>query len=1328
MKIERQFKYVYPVLLLIYIAILFAPETVSAVDIGRKFHHYVQKKWSVKDGLPQDHITTVIQTKDGYIWLGTQEGVLRFDGVKFTLFDSSNTKELKSNDIRSLVEDSKGSLYIGTIGGGVTIYKNGVFKRLTPEAHYGNAIFKIFEDSTETVWIGSVNYGVSRLINGKIVESYNRENGLPSNRITSIFEDMDGKIWVGTTGGLSFFEKDKFKTFSSDKISGTFVTIAEDSSEKLLAGSSDGLYAISGETVTELKTVDDKKIKWINAIFRDSNKNIWIGTSKGLYLYKDGEITFTSGFINESVMSISEDVEKNIWIGTNNGLYMLKEGAFINFGVEDGLPSPTISAIHEDISGNVWVGNYNGQITRIDSNGVTVYNLDEKDDVNKINSIIEDKSGKLWIGTRRKGLYVFENEKFRQYTIDDGLPYNFITSLLEDSAGNLWIGTWGGGLNKFYGGKFTIFNEKSGLSNNNIMGLYEDRNGAIWVATYGGGVNILKDEIIENYREKNGLADDLSRTFYKDSDGNMWIGTLNGLSLLKDGKFTTFTKNNGLYDNFIRAIFEDKNGNLWMTGNRGIHSVKKRQLIDFAEGKRESLTSVNFGVEDGIKDREGNGAFPTGYQKRDGTIWFPTAGGIAIVDPNNIKTNETKPNVHIEKIVADGIKIDISDSYFSADSEKIEIHYTATSFVDPKKVIFKYRLEGFDREWVDAGQRRTAYYTNIPPGVYRFTVKACNNDGLWNQEGVSYSFRKHPHFYQTWWFYTISFSAFIFLFIIIYRRRVKQLEKINYRLRSVDKLKDQFLANTSHELRTPLNGIIGLAESLIEGAAGNLSRDTKYNLSMIKNSGRRLSNLINDILDFSRLKNRDIIVSKKPLSLRKTVESTLFMSRSLLHGKPIQLENHIPDNFTAADADSDRLQQILYNLVGNAIKFTSSGEVSVSALEKDNFIEVTVSDTGIGISESDFDTIFRSFEQADREDHYSGTGIGLSITKKLVELHGGSIRVESEPGRGSNFIFTLQKSDRQPEEDESVSNEYIYFPDIETIKSEQYKTKRAEKIKNSDNIYTILSVDDDKTNQQVLKNFLTLGSYDVIIAGSGEEALEYIEKEKKPDLILLDIMMPGISGYEVCEKIRKKYSNSELPIIMLTAKNRVKDLALGFKSGANDYLQKPFSKNELFTRIGSHITLAEKFLSEKEEMTEIIKEKSEEIEEIDRELKQKYETSSLNRKKMEQTVKELISYIEKEKPYRREGLTIRELADRLDLKAHHLSQSINTVLNQNFYSFINSYRLIDVKEKLSDPNYIDISILSIAFDAGFKSKAAFNSIFKKTTGMTPTEYRKIQNS
>jgi signal transduction histidine kinase/CheY-like chemotaxis protein/class 3 adenylate cyclase/Tfp pilus assembly protein PilF len=438
-------------------------------------------------------------------------------------------------------------------------------------------------------------------------------------------------------------------------------------------------------------------------------------------------------------------------------------------------------------------------------------------------------------------------------------------------------------------------------------------------------------------------------------------------------------------------------------------------------------------------------------------------------------------------------------------------------------------------------------------------------------------------------FILLGFLGFLFWRSGEQKRRIRQQEndlnkerEVVDRLKQIDRLKDQFLANTSHELRTPLSGIIGLSETLIDGVAGKLPGDVLKNLNLIRVSGKRLSNLVNDILDFSKLKNRDIRLNPGPVDLHGIADMVIMISSPLIAGKPVKLINDIPEDLPYAHADEDRVQQILYNLIGNAIKFTDQGEVRITAMAEQDEIRISVSDTGIGIPAEKFHSIFTSFEQLDGGDQrrYEGTGLGLTITKQLVELHQGRIHVSSEVGKGSVFTFTLPvnreaevKKPAGAAEQEKINFRHIFENEPEIFSTPAPEISDPPDLPAGYEKTRILIVDDEPVIRQVLENQLQMEGYEVIQATGGPDALKILEEDKLPDLIILDIMMPGMSGYEVCKKIREKHGPAILPILMLTAKNRVNDLVEGLSCGANDYIAKPFSKEELTSRIKTHLNL-----------------------------------------------------------------------------------------------------------------------------------------------------------
>ena len=419
---------------------------------------------------------------------------------------------------------------------------------------------------------------------------------------------------------------------------------------------------------------------------------------------------------------------------------------------------------------------------------------------------------------------------------------------------------------------------------------------------------------------------------------------------------------------------------------------------------------------------------------------------------------------------------------------------------------------------------------------------------------------------------------------IIAERKVKETQfLVLENMKRADKLKDEFLANTSHELRTPINGIVGIVESLIDGATGKLADNTKANLKMVVASGQRLSSLVNDILDFSKLKNQDIALQIKPVDLRALIEVVMVLSKSLIKSKDLKIKNWIAEDIPPVEADENRIQQVMFNLIGNAVKFTEMGEITISAVRKDRCVYLAVQDTGIGIPQDRLASIFESFEQADGSTarEYGGTGLGLTISRKLIQLHGGDIEVSSKVGEGSIFTFSLPVTLGEAAET-PIATVHNLLETVQEPEDELQDDQIMITIENDNTVvglgnnnagYKIMIVDDEPINIQVLQNQLMLYNYKTVTATNGMQALKQLATTQ-PDLILLDLMMPKMSGYEVCCKIRETYGAVILPVIMLTAKNQVTDLVQGLDCGANDYLTKPFHKEELLARVQTHIQFA----------------------------------------------------------------------------------------------------------------------------------------------------------
>lgn len=1143
-------------------------------------NQFAKESWATNDRLPKSSVLSIIQDRNGYIWIATEDGFAKFDSIEFKIFDSSKL-QIDNDKISRIKEDRKEPvLWVTTEGEGLIKfnYNTENFTIIGKKEKFPDLNLRcIDQDSTGGLWIGSLNGGVINYRTDGSVDIYNKSNGLTSDYVKDVVVDHKDRVWViSETKDVVYIEKNKiYPVRLPDKA----ITIFLDKYKTLWIGGSNGVYTINTENINEVsKPFEMPDESFVTAIGSDSQDNIYVGTHKkgvvrvvrseenGSYRIKD-----KVGINN--VFTILEDIEGSLWLGSHGfGLIQMKRRAFQTYNKKHGLNNTIVFPIVERKAGGMWIGTYGGGLFHLQDGKAEQVLF--KDYINKktlVFSIHESKSGTLYISNYERGVIKIDGENISEIGMKDGLSSNDVNVIFEDSKGYLWIGTGRDGINLIKNGKIKVFSSSDGLpSPPNIQSINEDSKNRIWVGTNKGVFTFNGKKFVKSIPE---LFDVGVGSVFPAKNGRLLLASNKGIVVHSDKKTVILNRKNGLVLNTVFDITEDNEGNIWATSNSGIVFVKKSDLDNVFLGKESKVKSRIFGVSEGLDSSECNGGSqPNIWKSRDGRIWFPTTGGVAVINPDEITQNKVKPPVHVNSIVTDNIELEriSQDMKIDAETNTLEIRYSAPSFIAPEKVNFKYKLEGFDKDWKDAGTRRSAFYTNLDPGKYSFKVIASNNDGIWNRKGATLTFYKKPFFYQTIWFLIMVVSAIILIIYLVFRIRMSQLVKINAKLLHYDNLKNEFLANTSHELRTPLNGIVGITESLLDGTGGELNEDISENLSMIISSGKRLSSLVNDILDFSKLKNNEINLQIKPVDIGQIVKIVSSLSLQLIAGKPLKINVDIDSDLPMVSGDENRLQQVMHNLIGNAVKFTEEGTVDITAECVENMVEVTVSDTGIGIPNNNLKKIFNSFEQGDAsiERKFGGTGIGLSITKKIVALHGGNIRVSSRDGVGSKFTFSIPVAEEKKEENASKNQKGIYSVQDSrpVVNIERGAFKAGET--------NILVVDDELVNLKVLDNYLTASKYNVVKAFNGQEALELTGKHDKFDIILLDIMMPKMSGYEVCEKIREKYSGVEIPVIMLTAKSQTADIVDGFKVGANDYLVKPFSKDELLARLNTQIQLS----------------------------------------------------------------------------------------------------------------------------------------------------------
>ena len=767
--------------LVLILIVLYIADAVVALNPNKNLNEFGNQVWLTENGLPQNTVQAILQTRDGYLWFGTQEGLARFNGTNFVIFDRENTPQLKSNDIRSLLEDRNGSLWIGTSYGLVRMQGTNFTAFTTAEGLPDNTIGPLLENSDGAIWIGTGS-GLVRFVNNSFTAI--SLQGVTGTDIQSLLQDRSGVTWIGNASGVTSVQNGAVvQTKPSIELAGRSVnSIVQDDAGRLWYGSDTGLIGVFNDQLTSLTTENGLPDNHVNFLKADKEGCVWIGTSGGLarlsVVNNQPKLTTAEGLSSNLVLSIFEDREGSVWVGTESGgLNVLRDRKFTTLTTRNGLGSDLVKALYQDSKGALWTGTNGGGVTVFTYGQAKTYTTKDGLSSNVVLSLYGDEKGTIWIGTP-DGLNQFRDGRFTTLTVADGLSSDLVRSIFVDRGGVIWVGTRNG-LNRIKDGQFTIFTTKDGLANDFIGTVSQTSDSALWIGTRAG-LSEYKNGSFTSFTTKDGLSNEVVTALYEDSDHNLWVGTNGGgLNRLHDRKFVSYTTRNGLPDNVIYRILEDNQRNLWCTSPKGIFKLALSDLNDFAEHKTQSLTPTAYGTSDGMLTREcSGGGYPAGWKGLDGKLWFPTIKGIAMIDPNNTEFNREPPPVMIEQIRVDDQPVaSQSGLELRPGTTRLEFYFAALSYVAPDKLRFKYKLEGFDPGWIDAGTRRAASYTNLRPGNYTFHVIAANNDGVWNSQGASIQFYWRPHFYQTYWFYALLVLMLAIAVWQTYRLRVRRIQR-----------------------------------------------------------------------------------------------------------------------------------------------------------------------------------------------------------------------------------------------------------------------------------------------------------------------------------------------------------------------------------------------------------------------------------------------------------------------------------------------------------------------------------------------------------------------
>lgn len=1177
-------------LLLAALSVLCPASPAWALDPLRLVTQYGVAVWTAERGMPANGALALRQTRDGHLWVGTEEGLARFDGVRFQVFSTRNTPALGNNLITGfLFEDRRGVLWVGH-SQGLSCLENGKWRQFGPESGFPPArAHAMAEDGAGVLWVGT-RMGLWKK-NGERFEEVAGPNDVFRRRIMALAVTRDSSLWAGTEEGLHRWKDGKVRSYRrSDGLGADLVRcLFVDKKHRVWAGTSGGgVSVLHGDEITTYSTRDGLSHDMVQSVFEDRDGNIWIGTRRGgLNRYQNGSFSALrrrDGLSDDFVYSVIEDREGNLWAGANQGLNRLSNGKFLTYRAPSG-PDDTseIQTVSVDPKGRVWASHANG-LFRLEGNRFEGFDLGGFCAGEQIYSAAFDSRGTVWAGCYGGGVAGFRGSRRIVLTEADGLESNRVRALAVDPRGRLWVGTERG-LSVIEDDR--VVPVPGGLSARDaVRTIAVDARQKVWIGTNGGGLLCFSENGWEEYGAAQGLSTPqvLSLLPLKDK---VWIGTEGGgLFRLKDRWITRYTMNDGLHSDLVLQILGDVDGYLWLASNQGISRVDEGDFHERDNGGPRKIEPLVFGVADGLLTAECvGGTSPTAARTDDGRLWFATNRGLAVIDPTEIAFNRVKPPVYIDEFVVDGVAAETLGAELPPGSEKFEIHFTAPSLTAPEKVHFRYRLEGLEKDWVEAGTRRVAYYNSLPPGRHAFHVIACNNDGLWNDEGARLEFYLRPRFYQAWWFSWFAGVAALAAGTAAYRIRVrhlrrretelialvdsrtKDLAEQKVRAEEANRAKSAFLANMSHELRTPLNVVLGFVQ-LMAKRPGRDAEDREH-LELVSRSGEHLLGLINDILSLSKIESGQTETREAAFDLRQLLSGLGEMFRVRSEGKGLAFSTSIAEDVPATvTADEGKLRQILMNLLGNAVKFTREGSVRLLVRKDGDDTLFEVTDTGSGISESEQRQLFEAFYQASEGRRArEGTGLGLVISRNLARLMEGDVTVSSEPGRGSRFLLRVPLKGA-PQAPAPRSSGEPRGGRVLRLAPGQVPRK-------------VLVVDDSRESLLLLRRVLSDLGFPVLEAANGLEALQVIQGQT-PGLVFMDIRMPVMDGEEAVRRLRQiealEEGTAHTPVIAFSASAMEHEKEKILESGFDGFIAKPFEHGKLIAVLES--LLGVEFISE----------------------------------------------------------------------------------------------------------------------------------------------------
>lgn len=1269
--------------------------------------------------LGSSDVTSLHQDQKGRIWVGTIEGGLHLYDRKKDSFISIPSP----HSVTCINSDAKGKLWVGTTAGLLTVdpetRRISTFsaKPNIPDQISKGLILSLAIDNQQRIWIGS-KHGLYKIDPADKSEEYiNYLQSIPDEAglrtVKSIIEDKQGDIWAGTYSGL-------FKLNANGKII------------KHFQYEPDNKHSLSTNMVF--------------AITLENANRLWICTDAGLNILdtRDGKMTRYGpdartqfSLSNKSVRSILFDNEGICWLGTYKGGVNKYDKNLAIFGLKRsdvndpyGLSAPFVTSFAQTESGELFVGT--------DGGGLNLYNrqtnLFKKFPINPKNRNAASglailtlelvSNNELWIGTFQDGLFNF-NPKTGSYTQyvrgkdAASLNNNEIFCLEKDKNGKLWVGTNGGGLQlfdpatkgftKFYDAGTPVTQRIIPL-NGYIRDIMQDSHGRIWIASHGTGIAVfdpLTQKSLLLDRQSSNLLSNIVYSLLEDSKGNIWAGTSGeGLALYdpRSKKFIAFGAKEGLASNIVNKVLEDAQGRIWVSTNQGISS------LDLKNKKFTNYTSYN-----GIQDR--TFVLGSGIRAADHTLFFGGIAGFNYIDTRRLPNSKCIPPIILKDLRIGNRSITPADSNFiDADisvaktikldyKQNFSIGYAALDYTNPKQMHYRHRLVGMQSEWTENGQSNLASYTNLSPGEYVFEVQASGDGINWSPLTKSVAVIVKPPFYLTIYAYIFYVLA---PFAILYMMRRRGIQKLQRQFREqqqraeveqaqeLDRMKIKFLTNLSHEFRTPISLILAPVDNLL---VKTKSTELHPPVNAIKRNAKRLLNLVDQLLDFKNMQEQEVKLDLKRRDIILYIKDTceLFSDLSIRKGIQFKIESSLDQ--LMMDFDADKLERILFNLLSNAFKFTpKGGEVALKIdyltdLEGKYWLQIIITDTGIGIAEANHDRIFDRFFQSDTDRSVlnQGSGIGLSIVREFVQLHQGNIAVASEPGLGSTFTVQLPIADPQPL---LATEQPASAPTSMDSENGFGKLEKA----NLEDPSNVLIIEDNDEFRHYLKESL-MPFYHVIEASNGKEGWQKTLSHH-PELIVSDIAMPEMDGIALSQKIKSDKRTKHIPIILLTASTGEQQQLEGLSSGANDYLTKPFNFDILNAKI-NNLILLNRLLKGVYSRHIQVSGQAPQIE-----------------SSQEKLLKDMLSYIEEN--LHTAQLSVENLSKHVGMSRGTLYSKVLEMSGQTPIEFIRSIKLEKAALLLENS---DLSISQISYMTGFTAPNYFAKSFKAKFNMLPTEYK-----